>query len=508
MISAVKRRLSAPRMRALLIRLRSTSRTPWNALKNTTKNTSTDAVAIFALMSRPSETANSAPTTTRGIAFAPLMYGPSTSESSSLRPRTMPNMTPSTEPTKKPPTVSSIVTSTCCHRGPRSLPSVSQRHRVAAMSDGWDQKNVSITPRRAPSCQPPRMTTATRTRNTMTLTRRCWACCRRLSARSTTERAAFSPGASDANLSGAALLTLIAHQHLILEVFPDLFVDLDETRLETDLGHVAWSRQVDLVVALHRPRSGRDDEDPVAERDRLFEVVRDEHHRRGARGPQAQQLVLHQGARLHVEGAERLVHQQDARSVDQALCERDSLPHAPRQLVRIPIFETRQANTCDPFPRLFARVTMGGPAVPRSGGDILQNRLPGKNGVRLEHVADAVGDALHRLAEHVDLAVARRLEAGDEAEGGRLPAPGRTDDSTELARLDGHVQVAQRREHGAGRGQEALGDTTKLDGGSHVNRLWRRREPRSRHAVFVAVLVVLVKRAGGDLVLTSQMTSS
>src|SRR6266581_1805095 len=42
-ISVVSWRSLAPRMRALAMRLRSTSRTPWNALKNTTKKTSTAA---------------------------------------------------------------------------------------------------------------------------------------------------------------------------------------------------------------------------------------------------------------------------------------------------------------------------------------------------------------------------------------------------------------------------------------------------------------------------------
>jgi len=50
-------------------------------------------------------------------------------------------------------------------------------------------------------------------------------------------------------------------------------------RLETDLGDVARPRQVDLVVALHRARTGGDHEDAVAERDRLFEVMGDEDDR-------------------------------------------------------------------------------------------------------------------------------------------------------------------------------------------------------------------------------------
>ena len=63
----------APSTRAFASRLPSTSRTPWKALKNTTKNTSTEASATFEGVPRPSATVNSEPSTIRGIAFAILM---------------------------------------------------------------------------------------------------------------------------------------------------------------------------------------------------------------------------------------------------------------------------------------------------------------------------------------------------------------------------------------------------------------------------------------------------
>src|SRR5438552_18970948 len=56
-----------------------------------------------------------------------------------------------------------------------------------------------------------------------------------------------------------ALSALIAHQHLIPNVVPDLLIDPRELLLETDLGDVARARQIDAVDALHRPRPRRDD---------------------------------------------------------------------------------------------------------------------------------------------------------------------------------------------------------------------------------------------------------
>src|SRR5438046_2898182 len=458
-------------------------------------------------MSRPSETANSAPTTTRGIAFAPLIYGPRTSHSRGLRPSTTPKMTPNTEPTTKPPTVSSIVTRTCSHRGPRSVPSVNQRHNVAAMSEGCDQKNLSITVARAPSSQPPRITTATSTRPAMTLS-----CLRRASrrlrpARSGLVRTACSPNALTA-LSRAALLTLVAHEDLIAEVLPDLFVNLDKAGLKTDLGDVARTRQVDLVGALDRARSSRDDEHAVAERDRLFEVMGHEDDRRGGGRPQVEQLVFHQRPCLHIEGAEGFVHEQDPGPVDQALSEGDALAHAARQLIRVAVLEAGEANTRDPVASPLPRVAVGNTPIARPRRHVLEHGLPGEDRVGLEHVTDALGDADNRLAEDLDLTLARRLQAGDESERGRLPASGGPDHGAELARLNLEVQVSQRGVNAARGREESLGDTAKLDGGGHLFALCEACPAGSRHAVVMAVLVVLVAgRHRGD-VLRSRASSA
>ena len=58
---------------ALARMLRSTSRTPWKALKKTTKNTSTAASRIFGSTPRPNATMKIEPSTIRGIALTILM---------------------------------------------------------------------------------------------------------------------------------------------------------------------------------------------------------------------------------------------------------------------------------------------------------------------------------------------------------------------------------------------------------------------------------------------------
>src|ERR1700730_17904906 len=65
---------------------------------------------------------------------------------------------------------------------------------------------------------------------------------------------------------GSVLLTLITHQHLVAELTPNRLVDLGESRLKANLGHVPGPRQVDLVGALDRSWSDRDNYHPIAQR--------------------------------------------------------------------------------------------------------------------------------------------------------------------------------------------------------------------------------------------------
>ena len=63
----------APSTLALARMLRSTSRTPWKALKKTMKNTSTAASRIFGSTPMPNATMKIEPRTIRGIALTILM---------------------------------------------------------------------------------------------------------------------------------------------------------------------------------------------------------------------------------------------------------------------------------------------------------------------------------------------------------------------------------------------------------------------------------------------------
>ena len=59
----------------MVIRLRSTSRAPWKALKKTTKNTSTTARTILELTPKPKATTKIDARTMRGMELPTLMKG-------------------------------------------------------------------------------------------------------------------------------------------------------------------------------------------------------------------------------------------------------------------------------------------------------------------------------------------------------------------------------------------------------------------------------------------------
>ena len=161
-----------------------------------------------------------------------------------------------------------------------------------------------------------------------------------------------------------------------------------ERGIELHLADVARTRQRHGPVAddaRRRPR--RHDDHAVRQRDRLFEIVGDEHHRLAVGAPQVEQQVAHDLARLRIERAERLVHQQDLRIADQHLREADALALSARQHVRIAVAEAREADAGEPFLGARARIGFRRAGDLQPDRDVLQRGLPGKQRLGLEQVA-------------------------------------------------------------------------------------------------------------------------
>src|SRR5216684_5480525 len=379
-----------------------------------------------------------------------------------LRPSSTPKMMPSTTPITKPRMASSNVTAICSQNGPCAVPCVTHVTSCCQMPEGCPQKNESISvvglglvwasvTQRVPSSQPPMMTTINATRRTLT---------RMLRRRRAAEYdfTSLLSGAVVVCSLTSLLSALIANHHLLAKIFPDLLVQLHEPRIEADFLHLARTRQIDGIDALDSTWPGGEDAHPVGQGDGLLQIVGDEDHRSLEGAPQLEQFVFHQGARLHVQGAERLVHQQDLRLVDKGLGQRHPLAHAARELVRVAVLETGQPDTRDPIVSALARLGFWLTAEQRAGDDVAEHILPGEDRVSLEDIANARVDALHGFAHHLHRTFTRPLQAGDETQGGGFAGAGRPNHGDELTRRDAEGEVPYRGVGLARWRREPLGD--------------------------------------------------
>ena len=99
-----------------------------------------------------------------------------------------------------------------------------------------------------------------------------------------------------------------------------------------------------------------EDRDPVAERDRLVDVVGDEHDRLAQLALQPQELVLQRAAHDRVDGAERLVHQQHGRVGGERPGDADALLLAAGELARVAVGHRRvEADELEQLERRAAR---------------------------------------------------------------------------------------------------------------------------------------------------------
>ena len=164
--------------------------------------------------------------------------------------------------------------------------------------------------------------------------------------------------------------------------------------------------------------------DPIAEAERLGQVVRDEHHRLAGLGLQSDHLVLHVAPDQGIERAEGLVEQQHLGIERERAGEADALLHASGELVGVLVLEAGQSDELD---------------------HLLCTRGPLRLGhaLDLETERDVLDDAAVReqaevLEDHRDGAAAQRTQlvgvgARDVAAGDRHLPGGRLDQAHEGA---------------------------------------------------------------------------
>ena len=118
---------------------------------------------------------------------------------------------------------------------------------------------------------------------------------------------------------------------------------------------VARTRHRDFDHLAQPSRVRVENQDTIRQVDRLFEIVGDEDDGDVDLLPDLQEVALHLRARLGVERAERLVHQQNARPVGECAGDGDALLHSTRKLVRVGVGEAFEPDQVDPLARLALR---------------------------------------------------------------------------------------------------------------------------------------------------------
>ena len=137
-----------------------------------------------------------------------------------------------------------------------------------------------------------------------------------------------------------------------------------------------------------------EDGQAVAHRERLLLVVGHVDERDPDLLLDRLELDLHLLAELEVERPERLVEEQDARSIDERACERDPLPLAARQLARLAPLVALEAHHPQRVGDAGEAFRLGDLPDDQPVGDVVTDRH-----VREERVV---------LEDRVDVAVERR----------------------------------------------------------------------------------------------------
>lgn len=207
--------------------------------------------------------------------------------------------------------------------------------------------------------------------------------------------------------------------NLVLQGLPNVPLELQEALLVSYLLDIsARPRQIDVEDILDRARAARHDDHPIGKRNCLVEVMGDEQDRGAQLLPELQQLVLHDGLGLHVERAERLVHQENPRIVDEGRSHCHALAHTAGQLVRVAVLEAGQADPAQPVHGQCRGFALGRAEEGRAHHHVAEHALPGEQCVCLEHVAHAVRDALDGQAAYLDGSSAWIFQARDLGERG------------------------------------------------------------------------------------------
>jgi hypothetical protein len=230
---------------------------------------------------------------------------------------------------------------------------------------------------------------------------------------------------------------------------------------------VARARQarldVDLAGDARRPRPQQ--HHPRAQRHRFGHVVGHEDDGLVSLLPDVDELRLQVVARLGIERAEGLVHEQDVGLERERARQRHPLLHAARQLMHVRAREAGHLDQRQVLLRAFVAHAPRHAQLLQAEGDVLGDVEPREERRILEHDAAIVAGPAYRPIAYQDGAGVGPLEPGDEVEERGLAAAGRADQADQLAARHVQAHVLDGRGGATGRGAEALGDMAYVDHG-------------------------------------------
>src|SRR4051812_44398920 len=116
---------------------------------------------------------------------------------------------------------------------------------------------------------------------------------------------------------------------------------------EAGIAPMAGIGKVDGDVGDDARRPRPEDDDALAEIERLLDIMGDEERREAAATPQGDELLLHGEPGEGIELAERLVEEEELRIVDEGARQRHALRHAAGELMRVGGGEAVKADEPD-----------------------------------------------------------------------------------------------------------------------------------------------------------------
>src|SRR5579864_2166523 len=259
------------------------------------------------------------------------------------------------------------------------------------------------------------------------------------------------------------------------EIVPQRIVDIREPRRLVNVEHIPRTRDRYVADFLDRSRSPGEDRDPVGQRDRFHEVVGHKDDGPAAALPQLEQLILQNQARLRIQRAERLVHEDHVDAlVHERPDDRDPLAHPAGEFMRIMMLKALEAYPLEVGQRLVPPLAARNALQLERDFRVRQRRAPRQQVVVLRDVPAADVDPPDGTSVVQHRAVGRRREPGEEVQHGGLAAAGRAHQRQKLARTDTEVDVPESSHHaaaGAAARHENLVDAARLE---------HKRRPRRR----------------------------